>query len=227
MIYLENSGMRKLIGYTPQNIGNISARQVICNPKSATLRENIYEALTNKEAAEHYIRNAENRIDEGNWTGTVVRYSLKNGEEDLMWHEVPPLYIIDKLNYYIDIKKCGKLVLPESGWVVAEKDGKLQGKDYWIAWDLRENCGFARKTCKERGEAELSFKRAGLDPRLVSYQWRRPAGNHGLVPVLRASYNDGSPLYIAAFWDLDEHNNIPFIGCLHVEGCDKKKIDYD
>ncbi|MFH0836875.1 MAG: hypothetical protein V1870_01980, partial [Candidatus Aenigmatarchaeota archaeon] len=58
-------------------------------------------------------------------------------------------------------------------------------------------------TTQDKEEAEETFKQAGLDPRLVSKQWRRTSEKHGLVSVYRFSNSHSGPLDVDADWNFE------------------------
>ncbi|GEM_PF-2062453 len=178
--------------YVPQNVGRIKAITVMSGSKYTTLADQMRLALQNPQVAEHYIQNR--------GVGNFVKTSAYYGEDDSKdkWVEGGDNFkIIDRFNYE-GASREGSLELPSTGWVKAYKDGNK-----WKVWDFNENGGFARYTTQDKSEAEESFKEAGFDPRLVSKQWRREEGYHGLTPVIRNSNVHDVPLVIDAGWDFE------------------------
>jgi len=197
------------INHIPQE-KRITARKVVTNPGYATLRQTIQAVLSSPEVATYYIENR----GEGNWCSTVVRYDVDgNGNEKNEWFE-GPLEFSDRLARPTKFYKSGRLYIPNTGFVKAVRDG-----DRVITYDIYENGGFARETTNDKQEAEESYKENGLDPRLVSKQWRQSQGKHGLVPVSRCSYVDGGPLDVDAGWNFGNFGSRgPDIGALPVSG---------
>jgi len=185
--------------YVPQNVGRITPIKVMSDSRYATLAQNIQLTLENPDIARCYIENK----GVGNWTRTAA-YSGKDGK--MKWVEGGDEFkILDEYNYE-GASREGSLELPESGWVKAyQKDGK------WIVWDIDENGGFARYTCSNtdegKQEARESFIEAGLDPRLLSYQWSRSDEDYGLIPVYRFSSNHDGPLYVDASWYFEDFDD--------------------
>ena len=172
--------------YVPQKVGRVTAGEVMSSSQYATLSQNLKLVFENPEVARHYLANT----GVGNWTRTAVFYGGIGNEK---WIEGGDDFeIIDRFNYKGQSRE-GSLELPNNGWVKAYRNG-----NEWKVWDFNENGGFARYTTQNKQEAEESFIEAGLDPRLVSKQWRRNSGNHGLVPVNRYSGSVSGPLWVSA-----------------------------
>ncbi|MFH1631066.1 MAG: hypothetical protein ABIA21_02490 [Candidatus Aenigmatarchaeota archaeon] len=197
------------IGHIPVH-KKITAREVVTKPDYATLRQTIHAALTHPRIAKYYINNR----GEGNWCNTVVFYNTDaSRNERNEWFE-GPVEISDRVTRPTKFSRSGRLYLPDTGWVKAVKDG-----DRVITYDMFENGGFARETTDDKQVAEESYKENGLDPKLVSKQWRRSPGKHGLVPVYRYSNSDVGPLSVDADWGFDDFDyRNPNFGALPVSG---------
>ena len=202
-----------LVGYKPQMLGKITARDVNSDPKYATLRQIIFKTLTNPDAAKYYIKNK----GQGMWTATAV-YIDPNGENH-KWAEHVKL----SGRYDEQPKKSdgGKLVVAKSGWGKTVKDGKYKGKPYYVLWDLRENGGFVRETTDDKDEARALAKEAGFDPRLVSYQ-TIDIDYKGWYPVVCYSDSGNGPAYVFTGWNFDYFDlQFSVLGCLFSNGFKK------
>jgi len=198
----------------------ILARDVVANPRYATLFQDLYSTLRHGKIANCRIKNR----GEGNWTGTVVDYRDNN----MVYGVEGPIKIIDAHKFEA-IEKCpeprvGLIELPGDGYGIPTifrpfgVKGTKPDLNRTLA-DLRENFGFWRKTTQDIKESQDAYKALGLKTGLASKQWRRSCGKHGLVPVNRYSVDGGGPLNVDAIWYFDFFDDgNPFFGALPVSG---------